>query len=168
MDRSKEHKANKSTCRVISDYQSAYPDPLIVKDGETVTVGRNDTKWPGFVWCTLSSGKSGWMPERYLDRNGDTGIVNRDYNATELSVGVGEELSIHYAESGWAWCTYQNGQQGWVPLKNVELISPITYLFSEDAVAPFDFGATIWAHGWPHCAHLFGMTHKVSSAEFTN
>jgi hypothetical protein len=44
----------------------------------------------------------------------------RDYDATELSADVGEELAASQEESGWIWCTNRAGRTGWVPLDNVE------------------------------------------------
>ncbi len=108
--------------RVMAAYQTIYHDPLVIQQGETVTVGRRDTQWPGFVWCTTAAGKGGWVPKSYLDRSGETGVANRDYTAAELSAEVGEELVLHYEESGWFWCTNRQGQSGWMPAENVEMI----------------------------------------------
>ena len=88
------------------------------------------------------------MPERYIKREGDAGIARYDYEATELSVNVDDELTIHNLESGWIWCTNHGNQNGWVPLKHVEIVSTLDYLLEEAAVAPFDFEATSKAHGW--------------------
>jgi uncharacterized protein YgiM (DUF1202 family) len=108
------------TCRVVSAHQSAYPDPLIITQGEALTIGEKESEWGGWLWCTNQQGKSGWVPEKYLRRTGDTGNALRHYNATELSVEVGEELIMGKEESGWIWCTNRQGQSGWVPAANVE------------------------------------------------
>jgi hypothetical protein len=108
-------------CQVSLSYEAVYPDPLIVKAGEKLSVGQNDTQWPDWVWCTDPNGKSGWMPESYLDRTGSQGLARRDYDATELSASASEELVAHYEESGWIWCTNRWGQSGWIPLDNVEV-----------------------------------------------
>jgi hypothetical protein len=80
------------------------------------------TEWAGWVWCTNQAGRSGWAPEVYVRREGDTGLGLVDYDGTELSVEVGQELLVGAQESGWIWCTDQAGQGGWVPAKNVERI----------------------------------------------
>src|SRR5262245_55170016 len=113
---------SKRKCRVVSAYEAAYPDPLIIKMGEELTVGANDTQWPGFVWCTKNAGQGGWVPESYLERRGEVGVARRDYAATELTASVGEALSMGVEESGWIWCTNQRGQSGWIPADNVELL----------------------------------------------
>ena len=48
------------------------------------------------------------------------GIALCDYEATELSVSVGEELRMGKEESDWIWCTNQKGKSGWVPADHVE------------------------------------------------
>jgi len=107
-------------CRVIFAYQLAYPDPLVISAGEELTIGEKESEWSGWVWCTNQDGKSRWVPEKYVERKGDTGIACYDYEATELSVSVGEELIMGKEESGWIWCTNQEGQSGWVPADHVE------------------------------------------------
>ena len=87
-----------------------------------MTVGQRESEWAGWVWCTNRDGKSRWVPEAYVERTGDTCVMLRDYEATELSVGVGEALVISgEEESGWIWCTNQAGQRGWVPGDNVRV-----------------------------------------------
>jgi uncharacterized protein YgiM (DUF1202 family) len=108
------------TCRVISDYQSAYPDPLVIIAGEELTVADKETEWSGWLWCTNHRGKSRWVPEDYVERKGSTCIALRDYDATELSVRVGEELFLGEEESDWIWCTNRAGQSGWVPAENLD------------------------------------------------
>ncbi len=108
--------------RVILAYESAYPDPLTLKAGDHVTVGRRDTQWPGFVWCTDRAGQGGWVPDSILERQGEQGILRRDYDATELTAAVGEQLTVNLEESGWLWCTNARGQNGWIPADNVETV----------------------------------------------
>jgi hypothetical protein len=103
--------------RVIADYDSPYAEPFCLKKGEMVQIGRRDDEWAGWVWCRSSAGESRWVPEAYLGRDGQ---VLRDYEATELTVKVGDRVTAVFAESGWLWCSSQSGQQGWVPQKVVE------------------------------------------------
>jgi len=106
-------------CRVISEYQSPYSDPLVIKAGEQLAIGEKESEWSGWVWCTNQNGKSRWVPEKYVQRQGDTALALRGYEATELTVSVGEELTLGEQESGWIWCTNQEGQSGWVPADHV-------------------------------------------------
>ncbi len=107
-------------CRVVSDYQSAYPVPLVISAGEELTISEKESSWSGWVWCTNRDGKSRWVPERYVERKGNTCIALYDYEATELSVSIGEELIMGKEENGWIWCTNREGRSGWVPAGSVE------------------------------------------------
>jgi hypothetical protein len=63
------------------------------------------------------------VPQAYVERQGDTGIALRAYDATELSVRAGETLVAGEEESGWIWCTNQEDQSGWVPAENLVRLS---------------------------------------------
>ena len=102
-------------CRVIKAYSSPYTDPWIITKGEILSIGEKESEWPGWIWCTNNSEKSRWVPESYLEISGVTGKAKQDYNATELSVKVGEEAE-------WFWVINQQGKSGWVPIKNVKII----------------------------------------------
>jgi uncharacterized protein YgiM (DUF1202 family) len=108
--------------RVIAPHRSEFTDPLVFRAGEPLRVTDKETEWQGWVWCTSRAGKSGWAPEAYVRRDGDAGLALVDYDATELSVDVGQELLLNTQESGWIWCTDQAGQGGWVPADKVERI----------------------------------------------
>jgi uncharacterized protein YgiM (DUF1202 family) len=112
------------TCRVTIAYQTPYPDPITIRTGEVLLVEDRESEWAGWIWCTNQDGKSAWVPEKYVERKGDRGTALLDYSARELSVAVGEELVMsQLEESGWVWCTNQQGESGWVPLDNIERIS---------------------------------------------
>ena len=111
-----------SQAQVIADYQAPYPDPIVVKAGDEVSIDRDKkTDLAGWVWCTNQAGHDGWVPEAYLDDQGEKGLMCCDYDAVELTVRVGELLTVHKAESGFVWATNQAGQDGWVPATHVEL-----------------------------------------------
>ena len=107
--------------RVVAAYKSAYPEPSVLKAGDRVKIGEKKSEWSGWLWCTDSSGSARWIPESYLVRENDTGRMLRDYDATELSVAVGEELTVVGQESGWLRCTNKSGLSGWVPADNVQI-----------------------------------------------
>jgi hypothetical protein len=101
-------------CKVVKGCQSAYTEPFKVRRGEVLTAGETESEWPGRVWCTNRRGKSRWVPETYLRRQGQDWIALRDYDATELTVRAGEDLVAGEEVSGWVWSTNQEGQSGWV------------------------------------------------------
>lgn len=108
--------------RVVTDYRAPFPDPISAHAGDKVSIDESTkTDCPGWVWCTNQPGKGGWVPETYLDRQGDCGYLLCDYDAIELTVQVGEVLTCHKEESGFTWATNRAGQSGWVPSSHVEL-----------------------------------------------
>jgi hypothetical protein len=68
------------------------------------------------------SGVECWVPKDYLEYQGQTAVLVKDYNAKELSVGVGQRVAIEDSAAGWYWCLNQGGEEGWVPQKNIEII----------------------------------------------
>ncbi len=57
-----------------------------------------------------------------MDADGRTGRTHLAYNAIELTVSAGQELTIEQVESGWLWCRDQQGKRGWVPISHVMAI----------------------------------------------
>jgi hypothetical protein len=112
-----------SSYRVTTDYRAAYLDPIVMSAGETLRIGEFDPEHDGWVWCTGQTGKSGWVPQAYIEQRGEVGVALRDYDATELSVRAGEELSASDEVSGWVWATNSHGQSGWVPAEIVERLA---------------------------------------------
>ncbi|MGZ3693332.1 MAG: SH3 domain-containing protein [Bdellovibrionota bacterium] len=106
---------------VKSDYVVAYPNPIILKTGDAVTIEKWETnpEWLGWAFCVGAKGIKGWVSEKYLRVNGTEAIVVADYNATELGVSAGELVTSHKEEFGWAWVENSIGKQGWVPLQTL-------------------------------------------------
>jgi uncharacterized protein YgiM (DUF1202 family) len=109
--------------RVIADYDAPFTDPIRVQSGEEVAIDRGKTtNISGWLWCTSKAGKSGWVPEAFLDLSASLGYMECDYDAIELTVRVGDQLTVHGMESGFYWVTDFHGRQGWVPVEHVERI----------------------------------------------
>ena len=113
-------------CRVIKDYRAEYPDPMAIEAGERFAVSEKTGAWednPAWIWmwCTDQRGKSGWVPKNIIqmDNDGKTGSTRVAYNAIELTVSSGQELTILQEESGWFWCCDQQEKCGWVPINHV-------------------------------------------------
>lgn len=108
--------------RVIKDYTASDPDPLIICAGEKLQVGQNDTTWPAFVRCWNHQGNGGWVPESFIEREGDVGIAQVDYSAVELTAVSGDNLILQQEVGGWYWALNVQGQIGWIPAEHVELM----------------------------------------------
>jgi hypothetical protein len=107
------------TGRVIKNYTSPYTKPWSMRKGEALQVGKRDSEWEGWIWCTNARNECRWVPENYLDIVGQAGVAKIDYESTELEVNVGEILALGEQESDWCWCTNQEGMSGWVPMENL-------------------------------------------------
>lgn len=117
-------------CSVTKDYQSSNLNPIAVVAGEPFQVSEKKDFWDNnpdwiWVWCTDQRGKSAWVPKTiiHMDVDGKTGTTRTPYNATELTVVVGDELVVEQEESGWLWCVDQRGKYGWVPLAHVRWLT---------------------------------------------
>jgi len=108
-------------CRVISDYKSPYTEPLKIRKGEVLQIRNKESKWSGWVWCMNKDGKERWVPRNYIDPQGNSGIMLQDYEATELTVFIGDELVIEKEESGWVWVSNVEGNKGWIPLEIIKI-----------------------------------------------
>lgn len=110
--------------RVIKDYRSPYPDPIVFQKGEKVKVGqefKEDPDWKNWIWCEGKNNKKAWVPKQYIDIHGMNGILNKEYNAMELSVQVGEKLVVYEIVNGFGMSEKINGMRGWVPIKTMEI-----------------------------------------------
>jgi hypothetical protein len=81
-----------------------------VRQGDRLRFERRELEWSGWFWGTDSSGKSAWVPEAWVEIEGDSFVMKRDYNATELSVEAGETLSVGFEEGGSAWAATVTGE----------------------------------------------------------
>lgn len=109
---------------VIKDYRSPYPDPIVFQKGEKVKAGqefKEDPDWKNWIWCEGKSNKKAWVPKQHIDIHGMNGILNKEYNAMELSVQVGEKLVVYEIVNGFGMSEKINGMRGWVPIKNMEI-----------------------------------------------
>jgi len=72
--------------RVIKDYRSPYPNPVVFQKGEKVEVchEKEDLDWKNWIWCKGKNDKKAWVPKQYLNGDGRKGILNRTYDAKEL------------------------------------------------------------------------------------
>ena len=110
--------------RVAQAHEPDCRDPLVLNKGDTLDFERRKTKWDGWLWCSTQTGKSGWVPEPWVKVQGDSCVMERDYNALELSVQPGERLEAILTASSWLLAVSASGTTGWVPLECVEKVTP--------------------------------------------
>jgi Variant SH3 domain len=105
---------------MTASHQPEPGEPLRLKSGDEVTVGRRSERWPAWVMCHAADGMSGWVPEELLAREApefDQATVLHDYDATELEVPEGEVLEVLSELGGWLWSRTEDGRLGWVPVE---------------------------------------------------
>jgi hypothetical protein len=107
--------------QVHTSYTAESAAPLVMAQGDQVVVEERATTWSGWLWCTHPTGKSGWAPTNFLQRSGDSGVATRAYDASELTVALGEYLTVLESESGWGWAINREGRRGWTPLDKLTL-----------------------------------------------
>ncbi len=104
--------------KVISDWKQSYDPALKVARGDELRVIKEDKrKWAGWVWCTDSSGLSGWLPVQVFDalKIGKPNTATKEFNTIELTVSKGEMLFVSNGLNDWSWCRNEQGKEGWVP-----------------------------------------------------
>lgn len=107
--------------KVLEDYEVAYPNPIRLSVGDKVQVTKRETNpdWLGWVFCIDKHGVSGWVSEKYLNIDGPSAEVLRNYDASELAVKAGENVYCLVEEFGWAWVRNAQNLEGWIPIKNL-------------------------------------------------
>jgi hypothetical protein len=105
---------------ITKPHKASYPEALIAAKGSRLSFERKPTEWAGWLWCIDSAGKSGWVPESWVNIDGDHCTLIRDYSTAELTINIGDIVNGDVIESGWVWVQNQKGDFGWVPLNCVE------------------------------------------------
>ena len=111
--------------KVIKNHKSEFKVPLMAKKGEIVKGLDRETDMEGWIWCRNSSGIEAWVPKTHLEPTSESGHFQflQDYNARELTIDAGQEVIVLDEESGWAWVRTVMGEEGWVPLENLQDLS---------------------------------------------
>ena len=105
---------------VVSPYSAAYPNPIALQSGAAVTVEREDPDFPGWHWCQCANGTSGWVHESFLASTAGSTTALHDYCARELTVSVSAAGTMLRELSGWALVRLDSGEEGWLPVANVQ------------------------------------------------
>lgn len=112
------------TGKVIKAYQRMYDDPIKLVSGDKVRITKRDL-WNDqhvWIWCIHVGGKEGWVPDSFIDVEGENATALQDYDAIELTVAEGEHVTIVEETHGWYWVKNSQEQCGWVPIENVEVL----------------------------------------------
>jgi hypothetical protein len=115
-------------CKVLKGYKTKYTNPIKVKMGDLVLLGKEEAeeKWKGWIWAETLDQK-GWIPMQNVSiaLNKKQGIILEDYSAQELTVIRSSFVYKIHSLNGWSWCKYAaSGEEGWLPneiLREIEV-----------------------------------------------
>jgi len=119
---------------VKENHRTEYPNPIILKQGEKVIVGKTseetvgetpyDENWTGWILCTkLDKSNDGWVPEQIIQIENDFGIITEDYSAKELDIDKGVVVEGIKELNGWLLSENKNTNEiGWIPMDKLEKI----------------------------------------------
>lgn len=107
---------------VQEEHAPTRAEALRARRGERLRLGRRDEEWPGWIWCVAASGVGSWVPEPFVEVQGEWATLQRDYDATELTASAGERLLLHEEVLGWWWAITESGAKGWIPAAKVAII----------------------------------------------
>ncbi len=107
---------------MVKNHKSEFHVPLIAKNGEIVEGEEKETELEGWLWCRNNSGVHGWVPKTYLELTSESKHYQflKDYNSRELTIDEDQEVIVLDEESGWAWVRTPLGDEGWIPMKNLQ------------------------------------------------
>lgn len=99
-----------------ADYTVVDRSPVCLKAGELVELGNEDKVWTGWVWVSNAEGRGTYVPVSSLERisEGEAKVVV-EFQAVDLSLEKGEEVTALREVCGWFWCRNASGDEGWVP-----------------------------------------------------
>ena len=106
--------------RVVRDHEPDEVEPMMLFSGERLQFERRPSVWEGWLWAKSKDGLSGWVPEAWVEIEGQFCVMTRDYDSTELAVEEGDYLHCLLIESEWLWGEAPSGATGWVPLECLE------------------------------------------------
>jgi hypothetical protein len=109
--------------KVVERYQTPFDRPWRAKKGERVRFERRRTAFEGWIWCIKNTGESAWVPESWVEIEGETCVFKRDYDSTELNVAKDEVVEGDLTAHGWVWVTDSREKEGWVPLKYLKRLN---------------------------------------------
>ncbi len=117
----------KNKYEVVQGRTSDYPEPIQLRKGDIVQIGRASSEedgWENWIYCTYND-ISGWVPKQIIKNNdNDTGLIIEDYSACELDIILGDVIVSEKEMNGWVWGFKEKEEEkkGWVPLENIKLM----------------------------------------------
>jgi hypothetical protein len=108
--------------KIVEEHKATFDYAVLADIGEMVSVGREDTDVPGWLWCKNEAGLEAWIPETHIDIEGETAVFNQPYNSIEHTIKVGEKVQYLGESLGWIECLNHEWKYGWIPTSKLKKI----------------------------------------------
>ena len=115
-----------STFRVVEAFPSGFFEglarSLVIQPGDRLSVASEESRtWPTFALVSNARGDWGWVPKRFLDREGNRAVALHPYDTATLDPAPGDILELVEAdlEGGWLRCRDSRGDIGWFPVRSL-------------------------------------------------
>lgn len=108
--------------RVVKEHRASFPHAMVAREGDVVTVGKEDAEMPGWHWCKDPDGVEAWVPETHIDIEDGRGVFSQDYNSIEHDAQPGETVQYLGESLGWVECLNHEWKYGWIPAEKLEKI----------------------------------------------
>ncbi len=102
--------------RVTKAYTKFFDTAPVVERGSTVIFISIDEKNPAWFFGKAENHIEGYFPHAWFEvnENNSTAKALRDYDATELTVKIGDEINITEEYMGWL-LVVRDQSKGWIP-----------------------------------------------------
>jgi len=94
----------------------------VAREGDVVTVRKEDSEMPGWFWCKDADGVEAWVPRTHIDIEDGRGVFNQDYNSIELNAQPRETVQFLGESLGWVECLNREWKYGWIPRDKLKRI----------------------------------------------
>ena len=105
--------------RITASYSREFETAPRVAKGEVVHFEKLDPKNRHWFFGRDSRGATGFFPIGWFEVDGSTAIASRDYDAAELTVSIGSEVTIIERYGGWI-LVENSGGKGWIPEESIK------------------------------------------------
>jgi Variant SH3 domain len=98
--------------RMVAKHEPELPATDYCK-GDAVKLLRRGDEMPEWWYCRGRAGE-GWIPIEFMDIDGESGRLLRDYTTRELAIEAGAVVTVMECVAGWCFVVDEQLRSGWV------------------------------------------------------
>ena len=106
----------------VTYFRTPFPNPLFAPKGTVLRLRHHSDEKPGWAYGVSPDEKEGFVPRQWLKIEGNKATLQRDYDATELNLEVGDQLEVTMVLDGWFFARRPDGETGWIPERAVKVL----------------------------------------------